>query len=81
MKRTITIDIDDRAPQEEFCGANCKGLGEGGICRIFNTKLDDSSYNKISSEDSKTIEVEDTKVIQAWKRCKQCILMFYSFGQ
>jgi len=80
MKRTITIDVDDRAPEEELCGETCIGLGKGGICRMFNMQLEDSSYNKISGDDTKTVMYEDTKVIQAWKRCKQCIFVFYSLA-
>jgi hypothetical protein len=78
MKRSITIEIDDRAPNEEYCGSSCKGFGKG-ICHMFNTKLEDYSDNIIVDFENNTIDSEATRVIHAWKRCEQCIKMFYSF--
>ena len=79
MKFHITIDVDDRAPNEEYCGKNCKGLSKD-ICRFFNTKLDSFRENKISDLENDTILYEKTQEIHSWKRCKQCIELTYSFG-
>jgi len=77
MKLCIEIDVDDRAPNEEFCGKECKGLNKGN-CQIFDTRLEDESSNKF--DDIKN-GVTETQVIIGWKRCKQCIEKFYSLGK
>ena len=78
MKLSITIEIDDRAPNEEFCGSSCKGLNKG-ICHLFNIQLEDYSDNKIDGVVGQKIIHERMREIFSWKRCKQCIDMFYSF--
>jgi len=79
MKLSITIEIDDRAPNEEYCGNNCKGLHKG-ICHIFNVQLEDYSVNKIDKFENNTLTCDETPKIDAWKRCEPCIKMFYSFA-
>jgi len=79
MKKSITIEIDDRAPNEEYCGKDCKGLSKD-LCRFFNTKLDSFGENKMSEAENGTILYEKTQEIHAWKRCEQCFKMFYSFA-
>jgi hypothetical protein len=78
MKLSVTIEIDDRAPNEEYCGNNCKGFDEG-VCHIFNLKLKDYSVNKIDKFENNTLTCDETREIHAWKRCEPCIKMFYSF--
>jgi len=79
MKRSITIEIDDRAPNEEYCGKDCKGVGKG-VCHMFNTKLEDYSDNKITDFENNTIVYDEARIIHAWKRCEQCFKMFNSFA-
>jgi hypothetical protein len=78
MKLSITIEVDDRLPNEEFCGIGCKGLGKG-ICHMFNIQLEDNSHNKIDNFNGQKITYDKTSVISEWKRCQQCIDMFYQF--
>ena len=75
MKLCIEIEVDDRAPNEEFCGKGCIGFNKG-ICHIFNTKLEDYSGNNFNDIKSGNTE---TQVIYEWRRCKQCIDLFYIF--
>ena len=77
MKLCIEIEVDDRAPNEEFCGKGCKGLNKDN-CQIFDTKLDDVSSSKFDDIKNGTTE---TQVINGWRRCKQCIEKFYAFGK
>jgi hypothetical protein len=79
MKLSVTIEVDDRVPEEELCGKGCKGLNKG-FCHIFNTQLEDDSRNKMTHDDNGTLRLEATREIFAWNRCKPCISMFYSFG-
>ena len=79
MELSITIEIDDRAPNEEYCGSNCKGFNKG-VCHMFNTKLEDYSNNKIADFKNNTIVYDETRIIYAWKRNEQCIKMFNSFA-
>jgi len=79
MKMVIEIEIDDRAPNEELCGEGCKGFNKG-VCHIFNTTLKDNSINIINNTRNGVITYDDTKKIDGWERCKQCIELFYSFG-
>jgi len=76
MKLCIEIEVDDKAPNEEYCGEECKGLNKG-TCQIFNTKLEDDSSSKFDDIKNGTAE---TQVIHGWKRCKSCIEMFYAFN-
>jgi len=46
---------------------------------MFNIKLDDNSHNRIKNFDGKKITYDETSVISEWKRCQQCIDMFYQF--
>jgi len=35
MKLSVTIEVNDRAPNEELCGIDCKGFGKVfAICSI-----------------------------------------------
>jgi len=77
MKLYIEIEVDDRAPNEEFCGKGCKGFSEG-ICHIFDTRLEDDSNPKFDDIKNGTTK---TQVINGWRRCKKCIEKFYSFGK
>ena len=77
MKLCIEIEVDDRAPNEEFCGKGCIGFSES-ICHIFDTRLDDDSSNKFNDIKNGTTE---TRVINGWRRCKPCIDKFYTYGK
>jgi hypothetical protein len=79
MKLRITIEVDDRAPNEEYCENRCKFLDKGR-CRLFDKDLEDYSDNKIAGTVAGTIVYEKIREIHAWKRCEQCIEMFYNFG-
>ena len=78
MKLSITIEVDDRAPNEEFCGEKCKCL-KSGICKLFDIKLESYGDNKVDNMKNGTIVYEKTQEIHTWKRHKQCIDKFYSF--
>jgi hypothetical protein len=80
MKLCIEIEVDDRAPNEEFCGKGCTGL-KNGICHLFNTKLEDYSQRKIDDMKDGAIVYDETRIIYEWKRCPQCIEKFYAFGK
>jgi len=74
MKRSITIEIDDRAPCIELCGKNCRFLGkEGYYCKLFDKDLEEYGHNKIENYDGKTVRYENVKVIDSWKRIGKCI--------
>ena len=77
MKLYIEIEVNDNAPNEEFCGEGCKGLSIGN-CQIFDIKLDDDSSSKFDDIKNGTAE---TQVIHGWRRCKSCIEKFYNFGK
>jgi len=79
MKLSITIEIDDRAPDVEYCGENCKFLNRG-ICHLFNEKLNNDSLNKADESGDGTIVYEKTATILGWKRHRRCIEVFYGFG-
>jgi len=80
MKLCIEIEVDDRAPNEEFCGKGCTGLNKG-TCRIFKTELEDCSDSKIDDFKDGTIVYDETRIIFEWKRCPLCIETFYNFGK
>ena len=77
MKLCIEIEVDDMAPNGEFCGEGCKGFSKS-ICHIFNTRLEDDSGSKFSDIKNGTAE---TRVIYGWRRCRPCIEMFSTFGK
>jgi hypothetical protein len=76
MKMCIEIEVDDRAPNEEFCGKGCKGLNKGN-CQIFDMRLEDDSNSKFDDIINGTVETQE---IRGWIRCKQCINNSYAFG-
>jgi hypothetical protein len=80
MTLFIEIEVDDRAPVVEYCGEGCKCLNKG-ICHLFNAKLEDDSMNKIDDNKDGKIVFDETRTINGWKRCKQCIEIFYIFGK
>jgi len=81
MKLCIEIEVDDKALNEELCGKGCKGLNKG-ICHIFNVQLEANSVNKIDdiSADGSLV-YDEIKMFHEWKRCEQCIKLFYNFGK
>ena len=78
MKLSITIEVDDSDPNVQFCGKNCKLLGNG-YCGLFERKLEDYSSNKIDTNNDK-VKYETTKVIHGWIRTDKCTVIFSSFG-
>jgi hypothetical protein len=80
MELTITIEVDDRAPKEEYCGENCKFFVKG-YCNLFDERLEDDSYNKMDVSDDNKINLEKTKEIRGWRRNKKCVEHFYVFGK
>jgi len=81
MRMCIEIEIDDKAPNEELCGKDCKGLNRG-ICKIFNLQLEENSFNKINDMMADgTLVYDETRIFHEWKRCEKCINLFYSFGK
>jgi len=80
MKRSITIEIDERSPDIELCGKNCKFLGkEGYLCKLFDKDLEDYGHNKVKNHDG-TIVYENTIAIDSWRRDKKCIEVFSCFN-
>ena len=77
MERSITIEIDDKAPDIELCGTNCKYLIKG-FCELFGKQLDEYDHSKIDDFDGKNIVYEETTAFYTWKRYEQCIKLFYS---
>jgi hypothetical protein len=77
MKLSITIEIDDAAPEIELCGKNCE-YNKNGYCELFGKKLDEYSYKKIEDFDEKNIVYEKIPAFDAWKRYDLCIKLFYS---
>jgi|TergutMp193P3_1026864.scaffolds.fasta_scaffold25188_3 hypothetical protein len=77
MELSIAIEIDDRAPDIELCGTNCKYL-KNGLCELFGKQLDEYSHNKIDDFDGKNIVYEETSAFYTWKRYEPCIKLFYS---
>ena len=78
MKRSITIEIDDRAPTFEYCGESCKFL-KSGVCLLFDVQLESDALNK-ADEQNGTVVYEKTQKILGWHRHKKCITVFYSFS-
>ena len=76
MKLSITIEVDDAAPNIELCGKNCKYLAKG-ICQLFGEQLTDFGHNKIDDFDETTIVYDKTQIIHAWYRSKKCVEFFY----
>jgi hypothetical protein len=48
-------------------------------CHLFNKRLEDYSLNKIDDFNDGAIVYDKSSVIHAWKRCDECINIFYSF--
>ena len=78
MKLSISIEIDDAAPNIELCGENCQFLKKGN-CQLFNIELEENGQRKIDDFDGKTIVYDDTVSFFSWKRNKKCIDIFYAF--
>jgi hypothetical protein len=77
MEMSITIDINDAAPEIELCGEKCKFLKKG-YCELFGKQLEEHSHSKIDDFDGKNIVYEETSAFYTWKRYEQCIKLFYS---
>ncbi|GHV15970.1 hypothetical protein FACS189493_0870 [Spirochaetia bacterium] len=81
MKRSITIEIDDRAPEIEICGEHCKFLGKNGNCLLFNIELEDHSEHRITGDGKGKMSIEKPQELVGWRRHKQCIDVFYAYGK
>jgi len=79
MNLSITIEVNDQAPKIELCGDNCKFLLKGN-CRLFKKQLEDYSHPKIEGySEGETIDYGKTQILSSWKRCEECIHIFYSY--
>ena len=75
MKLHFTIEIHDGAPTVEWCGENCKFLGNG-FCQLFEVELESHNFNNADMTSDGTIVYEKTKKILGWNRPKQCIKLY-----
>lgn len=80
MNLSITIEVDNAAPEIELCGMNCKFISKEGKCKLFDIPLEDYSRNKIDDFNGKDIIYDNVKIIKNWERCAKCIHIFYSYG-